>query len=319
MILYYNLQDVRLASYFPLALQTQIQRITMAASLALTLVSIHGLHQGAMASFSGAWTVRPAAAPRRIKMIRNVDPVELLLVDVSGGFCAEDLERIVEEALEQGIGVAVAQHAWVDGSGLDHLGQPDVLTFVSSEEALTSVRRRARIQPTGFGGSDGFGSKPAEGERVPLPARCVVISDDRAVTIEAMAAGMRSLGIVEPSWTSDDVSIMDASCDVLLDDLVAVGIDDMATPGSFWLNPPLPRTPDGMMLPDPDEEPPSEPPSETAGAEWVGRARAADSDGLGTSQSDAVPASGSASPAPAQAEPDDDDEPLLDVGELRAF
>jgi beta-phosphoglucomutase-like phosphatase (HAD superfamily) len=93
-------------------------------------------------------------------------------------------------------------------------------------EAIHSLQ----VQPKGFGGSSGFGTKAADPERPPLPQHCVVLCHNEDQCRAARYAGMRVLCL-----TDNDLA------DGILLDWESICMDDIATPGSFWLNPPHPR------------------------------------------------------------------------------
>jgi hypothetical protein len=106
---------------------------------------------------------------------------------------------------------------------------------------LLNIVQTLTVQPRPFGGSAGFGSKLPDPPRSPLPARCVVIATTMDQTRAGRLAGMRVV-----SYCQEDQSLADA-----IIDCVDFSIDDIATPGSFWLNPPQPRDDDGNKV-DPD-------------------------------------------------------------------
>lgn len=93
------------------------------------------------------------------------------------------------------------------------------------------------IQPEGFGGSAGFGRKLADPERSPLPARVVVFCDNVDVCRAARYAGMRVLCLQDNDYA-----------DAIIDDYYNLYLEDIATPGSFWLNPPYPRDDEGNKV-----------------------------------------------------------------------
>jgi hypothetical protein len=95
-------------------------------------------------------------------------------------------------------------------------------------EAIHSIT----IQPKGFGGSSGFGTKAADPERSPLPQHVVVLCDTEDKCRAARFAGMRVLCL-----TAGDNPLADA----IVNGWDEFTVDDIATPGSFWLNPPHPR------------------------------------------------------------------------------
>jgi hypothetical protein len=89
----------------------------------------------------------------------------------------------------------------------------------------------ATIQPKGFGGSSGFGRKLADPVRSPLPAHTVVLCSNEQQCRAAIYAGMRVICLHD-----NDIS------DAVVDSWEDIGsLDDIATPGSFWLNPPHAR------------------------------------------------------------------------------
>ena len=94
------------------------------------------------------------------------------------------------------------------------------------------------IQPKGFGGSSGFGTKAADPERPPMPNRCVVLCCTENQCRAARYAGMRVICL-------KDNPLADAVLDL---DWSSIGMDDIATPGSFWLNPPHPKDDDGNRV-----------------------------------------------------------------------
>mmetsp|Transcript_10843 Transcript_10843/g.26046 ORF Transcript_10843/g.26046 Transcript_10843/m.26046 type:complete len:313 (+) Transcript_10843:103-1041(+) len=110
-------------------------------------------------------------------------------------------------------------------------------------EAIHSIT----IQPKGFGGSSGFGRKAADPERSPIPAHCVVLCDTVDRCRAARYAGMRVLCLTDNeladgviNFVSDGDKIAD-----LENHWESINMDDIATPGSFWLNPPLPKDDEG--------------------------------------------------------------------------
>lgn len=84
------------------------------------------------------------------------------------------------------------------------------------------------IQPKGFGGSSGFGSKLPEPERNPLQKHVVVLAN----TIDQCRAA-RFFGARVMSLEDNDLA------DGVVGEWSEIGIDDISTPGSYWLNPPF--------------------------------------------------------------------------------
>lgn len=124
------------------------------------------------------------------------------------------------------------------------LADNDLINPAPLLDALWGVR----VQERAFGGSSGFGRKAVDPSwRIPLAARCVVLTWTLAQTRVARACGMRVLQV--------NNAVDDRLADyALLPGQVALefGVDDIATPGSFWLNPPHPRDDDGNKV-DPYE------------------------------------------------------------------
>jgi hypothetical protein len=98
------------------------------------------------------------------------------------------------------------------------------------------------VQPKGFGGSSGFGTKAADPERNPLPKHCVVLCHTEDQCRAARYTGMRVLCLTDNGLA--DGIMFDGSWE-------SIYVDDIATPGSFWLNPPHPRDDEGNKV-DPE-------------------------------------------------------------------
>jgi beta-phosphoglucomutase-like phosphatase (HAD superfamily) len=90
------------------------------------------------------------------------------------------------------------------------------------------------IVPKGFGGSSGFGTKASDPERAPLPQHTVVLCDTADKCRAARYAGMRVVCLFDNDFAD---AIVDAWDDIK--------VDDIATPGSFWLNPPHAKDDEG--------------------------------------------------------------------------
>ena len=95
------------------------------------------------------------------------------------------------------------------------------------------------VQPKGFGGSSGFGMKAADPERNPLPEHCVVLCHTENQCRAARYAGMRVLCLTDNALA--DGIVFDGCWE-------SIYMDDIATPGSFWLNPPHPRDDEGNKV-----------------------------------------------------------------------
>ncbi|KAL4548439.1 hypothetical protein Ndes2526B_g01013 [Nannochloris sp. 'desiccata'] len=81
------------------------------------------------------------------------------------------------------------------------------------------------------------------------PARCVVIEDSRIGLAAGKAAGMRVI-VTESYYTKgEDFSIADAVFDCIGEaGDERFSLHDLTTPGSFWLNPPLPMDEQGNWV-----------------------------------------------------------------------
>jgi hypothetical protein len=103
---------------------------------------------------------------------------------------------------------------------------------ITSRDVWEAIHNDAvEIQPKGFGVSAGFGRKLADPVRSPLPAHTVVLCSNEQQCRVAIYAGMRVTCL-------QDNDISDAVVDSLEE---IISLDDIATPGSFWLNPPHAR------------------------------------------------------------------------------
>ncbi|CAB9503084.1 expressed unknown protein [Seminavis robusta] len=107
----------------------------------------------------------------------------------------------------------------------------------SAPQSLWESTHAITVQPEGFGGSSGFGRKMADPERSPLPKHVVVFCGDLDVCRAARAVGMRVLCLQDNDFA-----------DAIIDDYYNLYLEDVATPGSFWLNPPYPRDDEGNKV-----------------------------------------------------------------------
>lgn len=122
-----------------------------------------------------------------------------------------------------------------------HTMEQQTTTSTSSPVDLLRILETVIVQPRSFGGSSGFGSQPAEPERALMAARCVVLTTTLDATRAARAVGMRVISM--DAAQNDDLA--DA---VSFDGCIDFGVDDIATPGSYWLNPPQPRDDEGNRV-----------------------------------------------------------------------
>jgi len=133
------------------------------------------------------------------------------------------------------------------GKGIGHAPCPAALY-----DAINSIM----VEPKGFGGSAGFGVKNWEARRIPLSQHCVVFvssaSDDdgdeegkegstsisRDRCLAARYCGARTMYIedVENTCTAEDLADGIVQTLGTEEDWQIVTIDDISSPGSFWLN-----------------------------------------------------------------------------------
>lgn len=147
------------------------------------------------------------------------------------------------------------------GAGMGHAPCPAALY-----DAVNTIT----IEPKGFGGSSGFGVKNWECERIPLAQHCVVfvcsasdnnkndlldrtdgsgsISRDRCTA--SRYSGMRVMYIEGERLSCSAEDVSDGIVDTLgtEQDWEMVTLDDISTPGSFWLNMMQPKDPDGLTV-----------------------------------------------------------------------
>ena len=209
-----------------------------------------------------------------IVMLRNIDSCEAVILtldvamDAATGHTRRGVERLIGECKKEGALVALL----VPGDGASPSPSDDVLRTMAAHgtmcwpfkgtepqtSELSELRRALKVEePEGFGGSDGFGQAPGMAYgREPIAARCVVLVTSLAETAAAIGAGMRTVGLpaTEGDWVDE---ALDGVADVCLDavgedgDTWALRLDDLSTPGSYWLNPAMPRDLEGNSV-DPE-------------------------------------------------------------------
>eukprot|EP00667_Euglena_gracilis_P011642 EG_transcript_11905 len=213
---------------------------------------------------------RCALAP--LQMVRNVDAPEAIIFHGLNPLLSPDavprrgVARLIREAMATGAACILLIEG--DATALQdatsriercgaHAIQRDVRVFHGATapgpepQALLQAMLSVSITPAGFGGSSGFGSSARETPRAPLPKHCVVLvrgRGRRAGGVAARKAGMRVVCVEEaedaPLGPEDHVDdVADAVVSTLGEegDWEVVTVDDISTPGSFWLNPPYPR------------------------------------------------------------------------------
>jgi hypothetical protein len=84
--------------------------------------------------------------------------------------------------------------------------------------------------------------------RPPEPQWCVAFVTSRAACEGAQRAGMRAVGLPPEDGELVDPEL-EGVADACLDDLSElVSLDDLSTPGSYWLNPCMPRDAEGYAV-----------------------------------------------------------------------
>mmetsp|Transcript_18746 Transcript_18746/g.42850 ORF Transcript_18746/g.42850 Transcript_18746/m.42850 type:complete len:302 (-) Transcript_18746:1572-2477(-) len=219
------------------------------------------------------WRRMPAQIPSTTcQMVRNIDMVEALIfygtasifVDNPSGDSTNQaatrflpgVDNLIEECKRDETAVFVILDDDDHGKDASRKCEDDdknIIVFKTATspppnpldlwEAIHSID----IQPKGFGGSSGFGRKAADPERSPSPAHCVVLCDTVDRCRAARFAGMRVLcltdneladGVMNFGTESGETSDLESHWE-------SINMDDIAMPGSFWLNPPFPRDDEG--------------------------------------------------------------------------
>lgn len=179
-------------------------------------------------------------------MVRNIDLPEALVFYGAHVFQDEQgkllpgVESLVKEARDIQTPVVVLEN---DDLRIVENDDNDVLVVSAASppppnpRVLYETVQSLMIQPRGFGGSSGFGRKSADPERPPEFQHVVVFCNN----VEACRAA-RYVGARVVCQTDNDLA------DAIVDTWDELCIDDVATPGSYWLNPPHPKDDDGNRV-----------------------------------------------------------------------
>jgi hypothetical protein len=199
-------------------------------------------------------------------MVRNIDLVEALIFYGAESIlqldaCCDDSSVTTTSAPTLLAGVeSLIDECHRDGTAVLAIVETENLQLVNTishhiKENIVHARQQSslppnprdlyesilavEIQPKGFGGSSGFGTKAPDPIRTPLPKHCVVLCSTEDQCRAARFMGMRVLCMTD-----------NALADAVIDDgdWSSIGMDDIATPGSFWLNPPHSRDDDGNAV-----------------------------------------------------------------------
>ena len=129
--------------------------------------------------------------------------------------------------------------------------------YAPSPAALIDAISSIVINPRGFGGSSGFASSQhIDPQRNPLPPHTVVFVSSLSShhfnrCLASWYAGMRVLLIADSNNNQEDDVPADAIIDETLgtdQDWSMITLDDVSTPGSFWLNMAQPRGQNGDRI-----------------------------------------------------------------------
>jgi hypothetical protein len=160
-----------------------------------------------------------------LKECRDIETPAIVIVEQKDHHAdTDDLEALLSKTSTKGLLLNVHQ-------ATQHAPNPrDVWEAIHNDVAA--------IQPKGFGGSSGFGRKLADPVRSPLPAHTVVLCSNEQQCRAAIYAGMRVICVRDNDYSD---AVVDSWEDIQ-------SLDDIATPGSFWLNPPHARDDQGNSV-----------------------------------------------------------------------
>ncbi|KAL3940610.1 MAG: hypothetical protein SGBAC_004894 [Bacillariaceae sp.] len=196
----------------------------------------------------GRPSLSPSHSSSALYMVRNIDLVEAIIFYGKDSLFQDDggnlellagVDNLVSECIRDETGILAILPASCSQSisivPKEITIHNEIQTPPNPRDLWTAIHT-IQVQPKGFGGSSGFGRKAADPERPPLPRHCVVLCHTEAQCRAARFAGMRVLCL-----TDNDLAdgIMFDGC------WESIYMDDIATPGSFWLNPPHPKDDEG--------------------------------------------------------------------------
>lgn len=172
-------------------------------------------------------------------MVRNIDLPECLVFYGDDVLDEQDdgLHSLIQECKETDtVLLAISANEKVKAKAFPGLSFRSPTFEAPNPKDLWEAIQSIVIQPRPFGGSAGFGRKLPDPERHPMPARTVVFCETVEQTRAARSCGMRVMCF-------RDNDLADAIVDAF-----DFYLDDIATPGSFWLNPPHPRDDEGNTV-----------------------------------------------------------------------
>lgn len=162
--------------------------------------------------------VEQASMPLRPGVARLV--AEAMDANVPVAVCSTSNERAVSTIVRVMLGDKVAEHMRVFAGDVVPRKKPDpaIYTLAASELGVD-------------------------------PARCVVVEDSHIGVRAARSAGMRCV-VTQSSYTADeDFALADAVFDMIGDaGDERFSLEDLTTPGSFWVNAPFPVDKDGNRI-----------------------------------------------------------------------
>jgi hypothetical protein len=178
----------------------------------------------------------------QLRMVRNIDLPEAVvfygadsLVNAATQEPLPGVEAMLKECQEINAAVLVLLYEEENHATARKLEAKYGLTIhmdavhpPPNPRALYEAIESTLISPKGFGGSSGFGTKMADPERAPLPKHVVVLAHTDDQCRAARFFGARVMSLVDNDYA-----------DGIIFDWSEIGVDDISTPGSYWLNPPF--------------------------------------------------------------------------------
>ena len=178
-----------------------------------------------------------------LSMVRNIDLPEVIvfygvdsILDPEQGILRRGVSQLLKDCHEIGTPVIVLS----DTIPTITLSCPVHITTRPAPnpyDLFTLLNQQILVQPRGFGGSSGFGRQRANPERPPLMQHVVVLCTTADQCRAARYCGTRCVSLTDHDWA-----------DAVLDSWEDMTVDDISTPGSYWLNPPQPKDDDGNRV-----------------------------------------------------------------------
>ena len=176
-------------------------------------------------------------------MVRNVDLPEVIvfygidsILDQEQGILKKGISQLLQDCHEIKTPVLVLS----DTTPTTNLPCPVHMTTRPAPnpfDLFHLLDQNILVQPRGFGGSSGFGRQQANPERPPLMQHVVVLCTTPDQCRAARYCGTRCVSLTDHDWA-----------DAVVDNWEDMTVDDISTPGSYWLNPPQPKDEDGNRV-----------------------------------------------------------------------